>query len=50
MSVKMEKIFPEIDTSKEVKIKRFDSYLCELMPEVEGDKIIQIGNSCSEVW
>ena len=41
----LEKAFPEIDSSKEIMIKRFDSYLSYLFPEVEGDKVIQIGTT-----
>ena len=41
----LEKYFPEVDNSKEVIIMRFDSYLTELFPEVEGDRVIQIGTT-----
>ena len=45
----LEKNFPEVDSSKEVVIKRFDNYLSEIFPDVEGDKVIQIGTTV-KVW
>ena len=43
--ITLKKFFPELDTSKEVMVKRFDNYLSEILPDVEGDRVIQIGTT-----
>ena len=36
---------PDIDTTNETKIKRCDTILSNIFPQVEGDKVIQIGTT-----
>ena len=43
--ITFKKYFPELDTSKEVMVKRFDSYMSQILPDIEGDKVIQIGTT-----
>ena len=44
ISILQEK-FPEHDTGKEIKIKRSNIYLSNIFPEIEGDRVIQIGTT-----
>jgi len=37
--------FPEISTTKDVKIKRINTLFSNTFPELEGDKVIQIGTA-----
>ena len=37
--------FPEISTNKDVKIKRTNTLFSMMFPELEGDKVIQIGTA-----
>lgn len=45
ISITLNKYFPELDTSKEVMVKRFDNYMSQILPDVDGDKVIQIGTT-----
>ena len=45
MFIILKQAFPELDTSKEVLVKRFDSYMSQILPDVEGDRVIQIGTT-----
>ena len=38
-------LFPEIVVNKEVKVKRCNSILSQYLPDIEGDKVIQIGTA-----
>ena len=41
--IMLQQFLPTIDDSKETIIKRFDNYMVSMLPDVAGDKIIQIG-------
>ena len=41
----LEENLPEIDNSRDSRIKRMTDTLTEYLPDVEGDKVIQIGTT-----
>ena len=44
----LKKYFPEIDDSRDIYIKRFCNKIDEMLPQLKGDRVIQIG-SCVQI-